>query len=391
MDASPNPAREQQRAAEHWLLHRGLPYVLRPDRLLRNVWARSAPALAANAVSMAFSIITVAITGQHTIDIEGSPTRDEWFLLLVVLVLIPAATLAGVLVSRITSRPARRLVSTASVAMVIPGVVWGGPSASRSIDIALDVVVIVVILLCTATGLGSVLGWAARMTLSNLTSISGLLVRALPVMLLTMLVFFNGPAWAMAETLSRGRLWLALMLLYAMATVFLGSSALRRVRPALDRPGHAGRTRRLDDTPFAGLPDPEEPTPLHKPERANVLLVILISEVVQVLTVAIVAGAIFGVFGLIVVTPELLASLTQNGPTDGRVLWMTLPIPDALIQLVMFLTALTYMYLAARAVSDKEYRRQFLKPQLKEMRVNLVARDRYRAFLAGQAPPGRRP
>jgi hypothetical protein len=49
------------------------------------------------------------------------------------------------------------------------------------------------------------------------------------------------------------------------------------------------------------------------------------------------------------------------------------------------------MYLAARAVSDKEYRRQFLKPQLKEMRVNLVARDRYRAFLAGQAPPGRRP
>ena len=66
MNASPNPAREQQRAAEHWLLYRGLPYVLRPDRLLRNVWARSAPALAANAVSMAFSIITVAITGQFT-------------------------------------------------------------------------------------------------------------------------------------------------------------------------------------------------------------------------------------------------------------------------------------------------------------------------------------
>ena len=85
----------------------------------------------------------------------------------------------------------------------------------------LDAVVIAVILLCTATGVGSVLGWAARMTFANLASIGDLLVRALPVLLLTMLVFFNSPAWVMAATVGRTRLWCALGLLYliAMSTI----------------------------------------------------------------------------------------------------------------------------------------------------------------------------
>ena len=50
----------------------------------------------------------------------------------------------------------------------------------------------------------------------------------------------------------------------------------------------------------------------------------------------------------------------------------------------MFLTALTFMYLAARAVSDKEYREQFLDPVLDDLRLTLVARDRYRTATAAQ-------
>ena len=49
-------------AAEQWFLRRGLPAVLRPGTLVRGVWSRSAPALAAFAVSMAFSIVIVAVT-----------------------------------------------------------------------------------------------------------------------------------------------------------------------------------------------------------------------------------------------------------------------------------------------------------------------------------------
>ena len=50
----------------------------------------------------------------------------------------------------------------------------------------------------------------------------------------------------------------------------------------------------------------------------------------------------------------------------------------------MFLSALTFMYLAARAVGDKEYRAQFLDPLIDDLRLTLVARDRYRTATAAQ-------
>ena len=41
---------------------------------------------------------------------------------------------------------------------------------------------------------------------------------------------------------------------------------------------------------------------------------------------------------------------------------MTLPIPDPLIQTSLLLTAITFMYLSAKAVTDREYRAAFVDP-----------------------------
>lgn len=70
---------------------------------MRRLWQRSAPALAAFAVFMANSILVTAVTGEHTINIEGQPTRTEWFVLALLLLVAPVAALAGWLVSRISS------------------------------------------------------------------------------------------------------------------------------------------------------------------------------------------------------------------------------------------------------------------------------------------------
>ena len=78
--------------------------------------------------------------------------------------------------------------------------------------------------------------------------------------------------------------------------------------------------------------------------------------------------------GLILLSPELLAALTRNGSTDGQILGMTLPVPQSLIQTSMFLAALTFMYLSARAVGDADYRTQFLDPLIDDLRLTLVAR-----------------
>ena len=137
-------------------------------------------------------------------------------------------------------------------------------------------------------------------------------------------------------------------------------------------------------TPFETMPDRPRRVPLSRIERANVVFVLSLSQVVQVLTMAAVTGLIFMAFGLILVSPELLDAWTHGGSRDGQLLGMTLPIPQSLIQITMFLTALTFMYLAARAVSDKEYRTQFLDPLVDDLRLTLVARDRYRASTAAR-------
>ena len=372
---------DQRESAERWFLERGLPYVLRPGALVRRVWLRSAPALAAFGVMMLFSIIVVAVTGKHTIDIDGSPTRAEWFALAVVIVVVPVASVAGWLVSRTSDARLRAATVVVSLVLAVLGAIFGGPSPRFLVDAIAEAVVIAAILLCTATGIGAVSGWAVRIMLTNLASIGDLFVRALPVLLLTMLVFFNGPAWKMAATVTRGRLWLALLFLVLIAASFLLSGMLGQVRPILapeaKRPEHA---QMLVGTPFEHLPDRPRRKPLSKAERINVVFVLALSQFVRVLTVALSTGLIFLVFGLI--SPDLLIELTGQGRFDGEILTMTLPIPQALIQMVMFLTALTFMYLAARAVGDKEYRAQYLDPLVEELLLTLVARDRYRTATA---------
>ena len=374
---------DQRESAERWFLERGLPYVLRPGALVRRVWLRSAPALAAFGVMMLFSIIVVAVTGKHTIDIDGSPTRAEWFALAVVIVVVPVASVAGWLVSRTSDARLRAATVVVSLVLAVLGAIFGGPSPRFLVDAIAEAVVIAAILLCTATGIGAVSGWAVRIMLTNLASIGDLFVRALPVLLLTMLVFFNGPAWKMAATVTRGRLWLALLFLVLIAASFLLSGTLGQVRPILapeaKRPEHA---QMLVGTPFEHLPDRPRRKPLSKAERINVVFVLALSQFVRVLTVALSTGLIFLVFGLILISPDLLIELTGQGRFDGEILTMTLPIPQALIQMVMFLTALTFMYLAARAVGDKEYRAQYLDPLVEELLLTLVARDRYRTAAA---------
>jgi len=370
-------------AAERWFLNQGLPAVLRPGLLVRQVWSRSAPALAGYAVTSANSMLLVAITGKHTIDINGHPTRTEWFVLGALLLVFPAAAVLGWLVARIAGPDSRFVVANAAVAVIAIGAVFGGPSPRMVTNLVTSAAVVVIILALTASGVGSILGWAARSALANIAQTAGMFVRALPVVLLTVLVFFNTYVWLMAAVVSRTRLWLAMIFLFVIAAAFLISSTLSQVRPILVSSDPMPEDpARLAATPFEDMPDDARVDPLSRAERANVIFVVAASQVGQVLTVSALTGGIYFVLGLILINPPLLDAWTRAGSAGtGQILGMTLPIPDALIQTCMFLTALTFMYLAAKTVQDKEYRAQFVDPLIDNVRLTLVARDRYRSDL----------
>ena len=373
----------QRAEAEQWFLDRGLPSVLRPGALVRRLWSRSAPALAAFGVMMAFSIIVVLITGKHTIDIDGRPTRTEWFVLGAAVLVLPSAALAGWLVSRIRSDGSRALVSTVSVAITVLGAVFGGPSSRIAVNLLVTSITIAVVLALTATGVGSILGWAVQMTLSNLALVGTLIGRALPVVLLTVLVFFNSYVWLMAATVSRPRLWVAIAFLAGIAVAFVVSGTVERVRPMLTATGQlAADDERLADTPFAAVPERPARRGLSRGERWNVVFVLAMSQTVQVGIVAIMTAGIFFVLGLILLSPQLLAEWTRNGSSDGQILGMTFPVPQALIQTSLFLGALTFMYVSARAAGDADYRKRFVDPLIDDLQLTLLARNRYRTLTA---------
>lgn len=375
----------ERHTPEQWFLDRGLPSVVWRGALLRQVWSRSAPALTALAVMALNSILVVALSGEHAIDITGRPDLPEGVVLALLAAMVPVASFAGWLVSGIESRPRRVIVAGLAVAAIALGAAFGGPGRYVTVNVVIFGTVLGAILLCTATGIGSILGWVARMTLSNLAAAAGMFVRALPVVLLTFLVFFNTYVWLMTSLISRGRLWLGIGFLLTVAGSFLVSATLEEVRRlAATREALPGDADRLAATPFEDVPDAPGPVRLALAERLNVVFVVAASQLVHVLTVAVMTGLVFFVLGLILISPAVLDAWTRgNGRPDGELLNMTLPIPDSLIQTTMLLTAITFMYLAAKAVTDAQYRSHFLDPIVDDVRLNLIALGRYRSMRSG--------
>ena len=376
----PQPA--DRVAAESWFLQRGLPSVLTPRARWRRLWRRSAPVLAGYAtVAACITIIDIA-AGGHAIDIDDDPTPAQLLILAILVAIGPLALLVAWLVFRIEGARGRRAAATAAVLVALLCALPNDSWASRLDDVVTVAQVTALSLVLNGLGVGSVIGWAVRLTLSQLASAGALVTRALPVVLLTVLVFFNGFVWSMASKIGRDRMWLVIGFMVLIAVAFLFSGVVERTRPVLQ--GNNTRdadATRLADSPFASMPDPDVGDPLSRGERVNVVFVVMASQITQIATVAVVTAAIFLVLGLMVLSPEVLAAWTTNGSDQGTWLGMTLPVPQALIHVTMFLGALTFMYVSARSVGDGEYRKQFLDPLVDDLRLTVVARNRYRAHV----------
>ena len=175
------------------------------------------------------------------------------------------------------------------------------------------------------------------------------------MVLLTALVFFNTYVWIMAATISGMRLLVAMVFLVSVAAVFVISGTVERVRPMLRSSAVSPLTAK--GSPTHRLPrcpiQPASP-PLPTWIDLNVVFVLATSQLVQISVVAALTGTLYLVLGLIVLTPELL----KNGPTRHHIrrVRLTVPVPDSLIHMCLFLGALTFMYISARAVGDTEYR-----------------------------------
>jgi hypothetical protein len=367
-----------RRAQERWFLDRGLPSVLTQRARLRAIWPRSAPFLAFSATLDVCSTATYQLTGRHEYYM-GAPIAVQRIGLVVALLALPAAAVIGWFVARMLTDHSQAIISTVSAVIgIASGTVKGVTFEHHLARLIAGVVAVVLVLVLTASGLGSVIGWAVRLALTQIVAAWGLLIRALPVVLLSVLVFFNTAVWAMAASLSTARFGLALAIFVVVAAAFVVQGTIEHAKPTLMAATASSRhAERLADTPFEHLPDPAELRPLTRGERFNVVFVLAATQLARIFTVAFVAWALFFIMSLVLVTPELMRTWTQHTLTYGVLLGYPIPVPHALIQMTLFLGALTFMYVSARAVGDGEYRYQFLDPLIDDLKLTLLGRNRY--------------
>jgi hypothetical protein len=192
---------------------------------------------------------------------------------------------------------------------------------------------------------GVIARWAVRRTLGELGVMFPLVTRALPLLLLfTTFLFINTEVWQVASSLPRPVLWTAVLLFAGVAIAFL----LVRLPEELD-----GVVERIGDSRAS----------LNGWQRVNLLLVLLVTQALQVLALAVAVFAFFVVFGLVAIQPDVVEAWLGHGPTARH--WgvgssdVELPVSNELFQVSVFLAAFSGLYFTVYAVSDQTYREQF--------------------------------
>lgn len=247
---------------------------------------------------------------------------------------------------------------------------------------------------------GLILGWALRRTFRSLGLLLPLVTRALPLLLLFVtFLFINAEVWQVASSLDGGVLWVTAMLFGAIAVGFL----LARLPEELDTVDDEVESAQLREacagTPLEAAAErvaarvdrvgavDAEVTGLQK---ANLVLVLLVTQAVQVLLLAVAVFGFFVVFGVVAMKPEVVGTWTNAGVVHplsgppGDLLGRTLSVE--LVRVSVFLASFSALYFTVYAVTDDLYRRQFFATVTRELERAVSARVAYRSLRDDAGP-----
>ena len=236
---------------------------------------------------------------------------------------------------------------------------------------------------------GTVARWTIGRTFSSLGLLIPLVTRALPLLLLFVtFLFINTEVWQVASSLDNGVLWVSVLLFALVAVAFLlvrlpeeldqvddEMTGARLVEACAGTPLAAEAVRVAGDVDDAVLLQRAQVTGLAK---ANLVLVLLVSQALQVLLLSLAMFAFFVVFGMVSIRPSVIELWVGHPPTpflDGIPMFT-----HELARVATFLAAFSGLYFTVYAVSDENYRRQFFGSLMKQLRRAVGVRTVYRCL-----------
>lgn len=227
----------------------------------------------------------------------------------------------------------------------------------------------------TALRAGPILGFALSRTLGSVRYLVPMASRALPLLLVFVtFLFVNAEAWQMTSNLPFGLLWFTVLLMLALAVLFLMvrlPEEVDRVDDAVDDEfivrACAGTPLEAASRDVAADPaiDPQVHAQVSGFERWNLILVLLVIQTVQVVLLSVTVFVFFMLFGSLVMQTETQLAWTQLESLDQ------LPgLPNVTISLLkvsLFLASFSGFYFTVAAVTDDTYRRQFFSVVERQM------------------------
>ncbi|MHA0287755.1 hypothetical protein ACXYX3_15035 [Mycobacterium sp. C3-094] len=382
----------EARTIHEWFLHRGLPLVLTRRVRSRALIARAAPAVAGVGALTATVLLLAEWTG-------GNPDVAVLLRLAVIAVVLAATPFAlEVLHQRSTTaaRMGRRTTALAvmGVAVLVMPVMVSGWSAAALAEVPAFVAVTLLTIWLTYIGLGSITLWAFRFAWEQVGALGTLMSRALPLLMLTVVVYFTGELWQLSARMTRERLWQTIGFLAAVALVFMVTTirdevgALRQ-----DRTRQSDPAALLADTPLAGLPAGAA-TPLSRAEQVNVVAVMVIAQAIQVVLFTTGLFVFFVALGFVAVPSDVLVLWSGEQscpvgvpPCDGTWFGIHVPVPQTVVHMSLFVAVLSGLYFTVSTSVDPLYRQRFFEPLISDVAVSLAGRDTYLAMQREESNP----
>ena len=225
--------------------------------------------------------------------------------------------------------------------------------------------------------------WAVARTLGSLGLLFPLVTRALPLLLLFVtFLFINAEVWQVSSTLDGGVMWVAVLLFTGLAAGFL----LARLPEELDRVDDEVAPDQLvaacSGTPLAEAARElaasgravHQDAEVRGFQKANLVLVLLIAQFVQVLLLSASVFVFFVVFGTVAMQPDVIESWIGAPPSHP---FGTRLVSLELVQVSTFLAAFSGLYFTVYAVTDEVYRTQFFTSITDELEQAVGARTVY--------------
>lgn len=384
----------EDRDTERWLRRQGLPYFVKPSARAFGLSARVAPML----VLILVANLVVNLLDQIVItrDFEEISVLDALLLFvfaIAVMAILVSPVIAGLATAVILRRYPQAgtmvglwvlgvLVIAVPLVFSLANFAHSDGFASFIEDVVSNAIMAAAAYLLTWLGIGSFLSWAARAALRQLSAVGQLLTRALPLlMMVVLLAFFAKALWEVTTTMNGQRLIgvsLFFVVLGALFIVPVIRSEAKRIDEGLtpvERDDLVSRTGLQGLTGRAGA----ESSQLSRLERVNLTTVMVLAQGFQVLIFAVLVFCFLVILGELAYSPEVLTSWLGEQPRVVAVLGFPIAIHVGLLKTAVFLSCVSSLNFLISVSTAPAYKTAFYDPLIAGARVAIAVRSAYRA------------